>query len=118
MTEARLINFNSPILDINDEPVTLKDEEDQDIFLTLGDACVKALLASLREDKADGVQKLKRFNLARKIQGKAGEEEWAVVSLTSKETTLVLDMSEKVWPTLTYARIYEAMEGSTQTEEK
>ena len=113
----REIDFNQPILDINDLPVTLPEEDENESVLTVGDACVKALLATLRDDKADGTQKLKRFNLARKIQGRVADDLWAVVTLNSKETTMVLDMAEKVWPTLTYARIYEILEGSTKEDE-
>lgn len=111
--ESDIIDFNKPVLDINDKP--LKGDEDKD--LRLGDVCCNALMATLRDDKADGVQRLKRFNLARKIKGE-DEDDFAVVMLNSKQKKLILDMAEKAFSgALIYARVYEALEGTTDDKE-
>ncbi len=107
------IDFQQPILDLNDEEIKA-DEKVQ----RLGDFCINALMATPQDDKADGVVKLKRWNLARKIQGKAGDDEpYASMRLNSKQKKMILDTAEKVYATLVYARVYEALEGTTEESE-
>lgn len=108
------IDFNSPVLDMNDQP--MKDEEGHDI--RLGAVCCNALMAQIRDDKADGVQRLKRFNLARKIQGSTEEEDFPRLRLNSKQKKMIEELAEKCYGTLVYARIYEALEGDTKEEEE
>lgn len=110
------IDFNQTLLSMNGEPIMTKDD-DEDIPMTLGNACCSALLASIRDDKADGTQKLNRFKLARKIQGSAEEVDWAVARLNSKQKRMILELAEKAWPTLIYARIHEALEGTVEEDE-
>ena len=113
--EQEGIDFNQPLLGINDKPIEGEDGEDR----RLGNFCVNALLSSPQGDKADGVQKLKRWNLARKIQGKAGDDEpFAQVRLNSKQKKMILDIAEDVFSTLVYARLYEALEGTTKEEDE
>lgn len=86
--------------------------------IKMGDRCVICLNASLQDDKADGVQKLKRFNLSRKLQGSADPDApWATVKLNSKQKTMILKLAEQVFNPLYYGRIHEALEGSTEGEE-
>ena len=118
-TKSRALgtDFNLPILDINDVPIQSEGEDGAMETLRLGDVCVNALMATLSEGdtSADGVVKLKRFNLARKIKGRADEDYQAVV-VNSKQKQMVLDMAAKVYSTLIYGRVYEALEGTIEIE--
>lgn len=109
------IDFNQPVLNLNDEPMKAGEEEDAE-DARLGNICVNALMMSYQGDTADGVQKLKRFNLAQKIKGK-DEDDFPTVQLSKKQKTLVEEMVDKVFGTLSYARVYEALEGTTEDEE-
>jgi hypothetical protein len=105
------IDFNQPICDMNGTPIQATEDEP----LRLGSACVNALMGQFEGDKADGVVKLKRFNLAQKLGDKDGA--FPVEHLNSKQKRLILDMAEKVYMTLLYARIHEALEGTTDDDE-
>jgi len=105
------IDFNQSICDMNGTPIQATEDEP----LRLGSACVNALMGNFEGDKADGVVKLKRFNLAQKLGDKDGA--FPVEHLNSKQKRLILDMAEKVYMTLLYARIHEALEGTTDDDE-
>jgi len=109
-----MIDFDAPILDMNDASVV----SEEGITMRIGEACVNSLMATIPEDKSDGVQKLKRYNLARKIKGSADDEEYPQVHLTSKQKTLILGQAEQIWSTLIYSRIHEALEGSSEEEDE
>ena len=105
------IDFDQCVLDMTGEAI--KDAEGE-ITVRLGSICVNALMGTYEGDKADGTTKLKRFNLAQKIGDKDGV--FPTVHLNSKQKRLVLDMAEQVYMTLLYARIHEALEGTTDDE--
>ena len=107
------IDFNAPVLDMNDNPISAGENED----LRLGNLCVNALMAPFEDDKADGIQKLKRFNLAKKIQGSASDADFPTLRLNSKNKKMILDLAEQAYQTLMYARIYEALEGFTEGDD-
>lgn len=107
------IDFNQPILDINDQPAKSADGQ---TFITLGEVCCNALLATIQGDNADGTVKLKRFNLARKIKGSSDEEDFPMLRLNSSQKKMIEELVAKVYPTLTYGRVYEALEGKTDEE--
>lgn len=111
------IDFNQPLLDMNGDPIKQRTEDDSVEELTLGSSCVTALMITLQDDKSDGVQKLKRFNLAQKIKGKNVDDDYATVHLNSKQKKLITDQAERAYSTLIYARMYELLEGSTEDSE-
>ena len=115
-TVALGVNFNSPILGMENEEIQSTNEDGLIETLRLGDVCINALMATLPDDNADGIQKLKRFNLAKKIKGKVGED-YQLIHINSKSKTLILDMAAKVYSSLIYGRLHEALEGTTETEE-
>ena len=115
-TVALGTDFNLPILDINDVPIQSEGEDGAMETLRLGDVCVNALMATLQDDNADGIQKLKRFNLARKLKGRV-DEDYQAIQENSKQKTMILDMAAKVYSTMIYGRLHEALEGTTETEE-
>ena len=115
-TVALGTDFNLPILDINDVPIQSEGEDGTIETLRLGDVSVNALMATLQDDNADGIQKLKRFNLARKLKGRV-DEDYQAVQVNSKQKTMILDMAAKVYSTMIYGRLHEALEGTTETDE-
>ena len=115
-TIALGVNFHSPICGMDDEEIQSTIEDGLIETLRLGDVCINALMATLPDDNADGIQKLKRFNLAKKIKGKAGED-YQLIHINSKSKTLILDMAAKVYSSMIYGRMHEALEGTTETEE-
>jgi len=116
-TVALGTDFNQPVLDINDAEIQSEGEDGTVETLRLGDVCVNALMATLQDDNADGTQKLKRFNLARKIKGRI-DEDYQAIQINSKNKTMILDMAGKVYGTMIYGRLHEALEGTTETEEE
>ena len=112
------IDFNLILLDLNGDPLKSRDSDGESVDAKLGDMCVQALMANLQDDKADGVQKIKRFNLARKIQGSSESEIFPTMRLNSKHKKMIEELAEKCWPTLLYARIYEALEGTTEEDDE
>ena len=109
-------DFNLPVLDINDVPIQSEGEDGTIETLRIGDVSVNALMATLQDDNADGIQKLKRFNLARKLKGRV-DEDYQAVQVNSKQKTMILDMAGKVYSTMIYGRLHEALEGTTETDE-
>lgn len=103
------IDFNQPVLNINGEPFKNGEE-----VLRLGEICANALLGTFQGDKADGVQKLKRFNLAVKIKGSNEEEAFPSLVLNSSQKKMIEEMVEKLYITTIYARVYQALEGTTE----
>jgi hypothetical protein len=108
------INFNQPICDINGDPIISDDGE----VLQLGDVCINALLSSLQDDKSDGTQKLKRFNLAQKLKSSSVEDDYHTLRLNSKNKTMIMDMAAKAFGVLVYGRMHEALEGTTDTDDE
>lgn len=106
------IDFNQPILDLNDKPITGRDEDTgKEQTMTLGQACCNVLLSTPQGDKADGGEKIRRFQLAQKIRGHVDEEDWAVVGLTDKQRDMVVDLAAEVYSALMYSRIYDLIKG-------
>ena len=89
----------------------------------LGDQCVKILTAPLKDDKNDGVQNLRKFQLAQKIVGKGDEDEpWGVLKLSNKEKKRLLESAKAMngegrISITVYARVHEAIEGTFDDEE-
>ena len=115
-TVALGTDFNLPVLDMNDESIQTEGEDGTIETLKIGDVCVNSLMAQLQDDNSDCIQKLKRFNLARKIKGRV-DEDYQAVQINSKQKTMILDMAGKVYGTMIYGRLHEALEGTTETEE-
>lgn len=99
------------VLNLKDEP--LKGEEGKPFLV--GDFIINALLGQLESDKAlDGKQKLNLWKLAQIVQ--KAQTSGKHVRLNSKQKSLILDRAEKLYTTLIYARLYEAIEGVIEDE--
>ena len=113
------IDFNQVLFDLQGRAMqTAGEEEGQTEDMTLGVVCCQSLLATLRDDKSDGMEKLKRFNLARKIKGSSTDDDYATIRLNSKQKKMIEDQASQIFPTLVYARIYELLEGSTEDDDE
>ena len=116
-TVALGTDFNLPVLDMHDTEIQSQGEDGATETLRLGDVCVNALMATLQDDNsADGTVKLKRVNLARKIKVRI-DEDYQSVQINSKNKTMILDLVSKVYSTMIYGRLHEALEGTTETDE-
>ena len=110
-------DFNQPVLDMDDAEIQSQGEDGTTETLRLGDVCVNALMATLQDDSsADGTVKLKSFSLAKKIKGRI-DEDYQSVHINSKNKTMILDLVSKVYSTMIYGRLHEALEGTTETDE-
>jgi hypothetical protein len=119
LTIKDAIDFNAPVLDISDNPVVHQSEDGgPEEPLRLGVLCVNALMAAAQDDTADGTVKLKRWNLSRKIQKTDENDSYPSIRLNTKQKKMLLDQAEVAYGTLMYARIYEAVEGTTEEEEE
>lgn len=101
------INFSSPILDLTGKQiavVTSLDADAERVPATLAVVCVEALLSPLRGDSPSGDEKMKRFELARKIH-KAGE-----VSLSVEEISSVKNLVGLAWPALIQGATWELLD--------
>lgn len=110
-------NGASVLMGLNEAPIQTKGEEGEAKVMELGDAIQVALLATIQGDRPDHQEILERFNLANKCSPKKGR--YPNVSLTSRQKQLIITQGEKlvhagVWSVLVYARVYEALEGSTE----
>ena len=88
----------------------------------LGDQCVRILTGALQDDKNDGVQNLRKFQLAQRLVGKADEgDPWPTLKLSNKETTRLLAaakamIDEKRISITVYARVHEAIDGTLEED--
>jgi hypothetical protein len=101
------INFETPILGIDGEPIILKDKEGEPKF-TIRDVAVNALLMESQESaKLDGKEKVKRFRLADRIFGCKEP-----IKMEAEEVALVKDQISKAYGTLVTARAWDILEGA------
>ncbi len=110
------IDFDRPILDLMDQPIQQGRDGEEAAPMRLGDACVNALMYTPPEDSTTGTEKLKRFNLAMQIRPQS-DGEYQQIAVSSKNKTEILRLAEAIYGTLVYGRIYEALEGTTETNE-
>jgi hypothetical protein len=76
--------------------------------VTLGRACLKALLVTLEGDTANGEEKFRRYKLAQLIEhGTNGGE----TDVTAEDVVLIKKMVGRVYPTYTSGLIWSILEG-------
>lgn len=76
--------------------------------ITLSGVSVNALLANIEGERIEGMEKLNRDKIARKVH-KGGE-----VELTVEETAKIKEMIGKAFPTIVVGATYELLEGETK----
>ncbi len=82
---------------------TMKDTK-TDKELSLADICVEALLSVDREDPIDGIEKLKRYDLALEIY--QGKKE----SLSAEEVVLLKELVGKYFTTLVVGQAFPMLD--------
>lgn len=81
--------------------------------LTLGDVCCNALLGTYDKEKIDGTEKLKRYRFADRLYG-AKE----MISLDSKEITLLKDLVALAYSVLVSGQAWEMLESGEAEPKK
>ena len=97
------INFSQKLLNLYGE--TIVDEASKNP-LTLSKVCVEALLANDRNENIDGVEKLRRFELAKAIH--EGKKD----SLSAEETVLLKELVAKYFSTLVVGQALPMLDSS------
>ena len=101
-----IINFSETITTINGEDV--KDPETEK-SVTIASAAVEALLANYNDEQISGEDKLKRWNLAQKVNG-GGD-----VDLTVEELALIKEVVGKGFGANVVGPVWTALEGTKKT---
>ena len=110
-----IVDMSQSLKDLNGEDILVQvsagDEEESSF--TLGAACISALMSDMEgDDKKDGGEKYKLFQLAGKI--KKDGEDVKDLTLNSTQKKLIEDRAAKRFSILIYGRIYEALEGERE----
>ena len=93
--EKVLQNFKGKdFKDADDEPITLRS------------ACIDALLSNPPDDKAGGQEKVRRFELAQKLNNVKETE----FDISVEDISLIKSMAGKTFVTVVVGRMYEALE--------
>jgi hypothetical protein len=95
------INFEQTLKDMDGKDIT---EGKEKKVLTLDKVCVNALLSENQDDRQSGEDKLKVFQLAKKIYG-AGE-----VEVTAEEIVLIKNKVGRFYLPLVVGQVYEILE--------
>lgn len=90
------IDFNKEMMDLEGKPL-----KDGDEIIKLKKICVNSLLAN--DDKIDGTEKLKRFQLASKISK-------GTMDISVEDITLIKSMVGKYFSTIIVGQVYEYFE--------
>lgn len=94
------VNFSQPLKNLNGD--SLKD--DKDVAIPLGTVCTNALMMTIQGDKADGVEKVKRYDLATRIHS-GGEVEVSV-----EDVALIKKMIGEGYGALVVGQAYKMLE--------
>lgn len=113
LAEDRLINFSAAITDLDDKPVTECVKQDgtkclEEVPLTLGRAAMRVLTAKFQDEgNIDGVETLRRYDLANKLFHAPGP-----ISTTDEERVLIKRLVLKGYGGVVYGRVAHALDGN------
>jgi hypothetical protein len=96
-----IVNLSAVLKDLDGKPLPPQDGK----ALKVGDACVFALVAVTQNDTADGGEKFKRWEIARKING------LLEVDLSVEEIAKCKELVGKTWSTVVVGAVWTALEG-------
>jgi len=100
------IDFSQILKNIEGKELKEKKEDSkEDIPIILSKICVEALMATLQDEKSNGEEKLKRYNLAEKIH-KAQELE-----IATEDIVLLKKRVGDVYPTIIVGPAFRMLEG-------
>ena len=84
-----------------------KDFKDADgSIITMRSACVDALLANPPDDRASGSEKVRRFELAQKLNNMKETE----FNINAEDISLIKSMAGKTFVTIVVGRMFAALE--------
>ncbi len=98
------IKFNDEETFKNFKGNDLKDSNKDPI--TLRSACIDALLANPPDDRANGKEKVRRFELAQKLSNVEETE----FDISVEDLSLIKSMAGKAFVTVAIGRMFEALE--------
>jgi len=94
------VNFSQPLKDL--EGNTLNNEKGKGVFLNT--VCANALIASPENNKVDGVEKVKRYELAKKIMG-GGD-----IDVSVEELALIKELLGTSYGVLVVGQAYKMLD--------
>jgi hypothetical protein len=105
------INFKQPMKDFSGNEMRQEVSTDGDVkieSILISSPIINALMAAYKDDdKCSGEDKLKRFDISKKISESEG-----AIELSTDEISFIKNYVNKAgFPPLTYARINEVLEG-------
>jgi hypothetical protein len=109
--EKMQVNVNVVLVDLDGDPIKdakkAADGQVEYVDVTLKRICVNALLAAQQDEKLDGLESVRRFNLARKINGaKDGQ-----LKLSAEDISKVKSLIGKSYAPLVTGQAWELLEG-------
>ena len=96
------IDFSKELTDLEGNPIKETIDENSKA-ITLRKVCVNALMAN--EDKIEGTEKLKRYQLATKIQK-------GTMEVSAEDITLIKSLVGKFYGTVIVGQVYEIFESN------
>ena len=102
------INFNEPFVDLSNEPIIEKTQigkETKDVTIILKAICTTALLALQEKENLSGEEKVKRYELAKRIF--AGGE----INLKTEQIVLLKDLIGKSFTPIIVGQAFRMLEG-------
>lgn len=103
------IKLNVPITDLSGEPIKEANSKD---YVTIGSACVAAVMNSGLTEKTEGKEKFERYQLANKIHNKPE------IDLSIDEIAKIKGFVGAMYTPLVVGRIFDHFEGSSNEVEK
>jgi hypothetical protein len=101
------VDFDAVIKDMDGVPIPdARRTEGEPRVLTLKAVCVNGLLATETDKNVSGQEKLRRFNLAQRVN--AGGEQ----NLSAEDVTLIKDRVGAFYVTLVVGRAFALLDGS------
>jgi len=98
-------DFSRTLKGLDGKDLALKGEDGTETVLTVGAACINALMAAPPDDRSTGEEKLKRYRLGMKILNGAG-----AVNVTAEEVTMLKGRVGEVHSPLVVGQVYDALD--------
>ena len=96
------VNLDMEILDIKGNPIVIQGEEG---FLTLKDVCINAILLEEQDEKIEGKEKVRRYQLALKIN------EGGTLNFSVEDLTLLKEKVGKMYTILVAGQALPLLDG-------
>lgn len=101
-TTAMAADFNTPITNVDGTPIT--DTFGKASDFTIGKACINALSADYKDEQIDGVEKMRRWSLAKSISDHPDYH------MTVEEIALVKKLVAKMYSPIVVGPVWQALD--------